>query len=223
MLKIYFDGKVSYNTLYDFDDVADGVICDIARRSDELASCTVNIDIMGINCDVNQDEDGFTPRKIGELEIHAFNTSRCGLDIHAATFDEFDGEDILFDVMDMCGDDAAYWHILKDMYDQIRPDEALLLDVWDDTYIIALQRFFINPEFRGKGIGRYIANNLAKIIYNTSNIKPLYVVGVLNPDDDSEETKAIQKRTMESAGITVTTDYRGECQFVGCIFDEDII
>ena len=119
-------------------------------------------------------------------------------------------------------DTANYYEVLQTLYPHIRAEDEDI--IWgDDVHIIALQRFFIEPEYRGMGIGKFIAENLAKVIFEATNIKSLYCVGVLVPDDGTSATREIQRKTMEGADFCVIEDWDAEYIFGKCIYDEDIM
>ena len=43
------------------------------------------------------------------------------------------------------------------------------------------------------GVGNYIAKNLMEIVYNVCNIRALYFIGYIKPDDGTDEMKKVQK------------------------------
>ncbi len=217
MLDVRFEGNIIRNTWDSGEEVSKDVFVSVPKRGDTLAWCEVHVDVIG-NVDDGPDI------KIGELMFYAYNADRCNVNLDAEEFNYFDTDEILFELMDDESEDLMhYYYNLEALYEHIKPYDTEPLFFTSDLHIIALHRFFIEPAYRGLGIGRFIANNLSKIIYGVANIKPAYVVGCLNPDDKSAATKAIQVKTMESANYAVVEDEDGVTIFGKCIFDEDIM
>ncbi|MBS6554054.1 MAG: GNAT family N-acetyltransferase [Clostridium sp.] len=89
---------------------------------------------------------------------------------------EEDDEDIV-DVADS---------ITGDVYSNI--EELINSKYFDNNYIFvgnicSLERFYIMPEYRNKGIGKYLINNLCELIKEHSNINISYIVAFLKPMD----------------------------------------
>lgn len=227
MLVVKFEGVMNH---YDDDpcageNVSKGVICEIIKDSDCLAVSDIDINIIGYEYEDEEDyyADRIKPKKIGEIKAYAYDGSKASLNPFARTFENFDGDDILFDLMDMeSGDTAFYYEVLQKLYPKIIIPEDSVVIVPEIFHIVALHRLYLEPEYRGKGIGTYIMENISKILYNVANIHSLYVVGVLNPDDHTEETLAIQKKSMKKAGMTVGK-LEGSTIFGGCVLDEQIM
>ena len=216
MLGIRFDSTTSRSNNFMEGSVCENVFCEAVMTARELGSMTVNVDVMGFDTETYDDYG-----KIGELVFSAFGRNSCNLNPYAKTFDKFDHSGQLGFVMDADGDTYECYKILEKMYSKIRID-PVVCDVDEDVHIICFHRFFINPEYRDKGVGKCITQNLSKILYTAANIKPLYVVGVLAPDDKTDETKKIQKKTMKSAKM-ILGKHNGQDVFAGCIFDEELM
>ena len=216
MMYVRFDGHVRRENMYPGVENSKGVSFDIATHGDDQAVCHALIDVMALNKDENYS-------KIGELEFYSYSVNRCNLELDEEDFEDFDCENILCALMDSENEDTAnYYEVLQTLYPRIRAEDEDI--IWgDDVHIIALQRFFIEPEYRGMGIGKFIAENLAKVIFEATNIKSLYCVGVLVPDDGTSATREIQRKTMESADFCVVEDWDAEYIFGKCIYDEDIM
>lgn len=217
MMYVRFDGRIRRENMYPGVENGKGVSFDLATTSDDQAVCHAFIDVMALN-----EEETYS--KIGELEFYSYSANKCNLELEEEDFEDVDAEQILYNLMDAEMEDTAnYYEILQILYPQIRVENAEDIIWGDDVHIIALQRFFINPEYRGMGIGKFIAENLAKVIFEATNIKSLYCVGVLVPDDGTSETRAIQAKTMIGADFCVAEDDDGEYVFAKCIYDEDIM
>ena len=217
MLDVRFEANIVRDTMDGGEEVSKDVSVSVPRRGDSLAWCRVYVDIIG-------ESNTASNIKIGELMFYAYDADRCNVNLDAEEFEYFDPDEILFELMDDESEDLMhYYYNLEALYEHIKPYDTEPLFFADGLHIIALHRFFIEPDYRGLGIGRFIANNLSKIIYGVANIKPAYVVGCLNPDDKSAATKAIQVKTMGNANYAVVEDEDGVTIFGKCIFDEDII
>lgn len=217
MLEVSFEARIVRDSWDGGEEVSKDVFAFISKRGDNLAWCRVYVDIFG-------ETETAAAVKIGEMMFYAYNASRCDLNLDAEEFEYLDPEETLFALMDDESEDLMhYYYDFGTLYEHIKPYDTEPLFFTEDLHIIALHRLFIEPEYRGLGIGRFIVNNLSKIIFATSNIKPVYVVGCISPDDKTEATKAIQKKTMESANYAILEDEEGHCIFGKCIFDEDII
>lgn len=103
---------------------------------------------------------------------------------------EEDGEDIV-DVADS---------IEGDVYSNI--EELVNSKYFDNNDIFvgnicSLERFYIVPEYRKKGIGKYLINNLCDLIKEHSNINISYIIAFLKPmdfiDNKWEDTPNPQK------------------------------
>lgn len=216
-MDVRFDGHVQRFNFGTGLDLANDIYVAISQSDEDRAVCRCFIDIMAA-----KEDESYT--KIGELNFYAYSTSRCGLDIDAMEFDEFDANETLFELMDAeSGDTANYYDVFQALYPYIYVEDAEEVSIFNELSLIALHRFYIEPEYRGNGLGSFIAENLAKIIFEATNIKPLYAFGVLVPDDKSNETKEIQAKTMIGAGFHVAIDEDGEYIFGKCIFDEDVM
>lgn len=223
MLSIKFEGH-SHKENNDFMmPVSKGVCCDLTNRSDDMGKTFVTIDILASKCKDDCDSEFINPVKIGELAAWAYGTNHLDLALDGDDFEDFQLSDAFYYKADEDSDDTAfYYSVLEYFYDDIKLDNDIAVDIFDEMHVLFLHRFFIEPEYRSMGIGNFIAQNLSKIFYSIANLKPIYCVGILNPDDKTEETKQIQIRTMENANFEVG-EIDGSTVFAGCIYDEDIM
>ena len=190
----------------------------------ELGCSQVLIDIMAY------DEQDSEVGKIGEIELYSFNANHLGLDMFANNFDDFDPEGDLLEIMDNQSQEMyQYYNILSQYFMDAKasfPDEAALEDCIEildsDLSFVVLQRFFINPDWRKKGIGSFIMKNFSKIVYSSSHVDPVLVVGIINPDDRTDETKSVQKKLFKDAGYLVDKDDVGNDVFAGYTWDWDV-
>ena len=212
MLGISFVSTITPNSdLMDVEEF-EGMLFDVVDEEVGFGGYEIDIDIMASDIDTSD-----APQKIGELKFYAYGTCQNSLNVSAKTFASFDRHGNLDYAMDCTsGDTAAYYDILRKMYSKIRTDE----DILDETFIVAFDRFFIEPAYRGKRIGTYIMKNLTKILYQYARIIPLYIVGVINPDDRTKETEAIQVKTMKSAGMIMGKNSDKQNIFAACLYDE---
>ncbi|MDD3012396.1 MAG: GNAT family N-acetyltransferase [Candidatus Gastranaerophilales bacterium] len=88
-----------------------------------------------------------------------------------------DEEDII-DIADM---------IDQDLYNAI--DKLVNSDyfTYDEGYIAYLERFYIFPEYRNKGIGNFMLNNLDKILHYFLNIPIKCFITYLKPQIPTEK------------------------------------
>lgn len=223
MLEIKFEGNCELGD-FSIDKVSENVECIIAKTNKENGYKEAIIKILAKEYkdfdDYDNPENEY--KEIGELFMYLYSANQLDLDLMAHNLDELDRNENLFIFMDAeSGDTSSYYEILREMYPKIRIDEMEAANLYDDVHLIALQRFFINEEYRGKKIGTYIMKNFAKILSSTININPIYVVGILEPDDKTKETKDIQKKTMKKAGIKIAK-FDGMDVFAGRVLDPDI-
>ena len=70
-----------------------------------------------------------------------------------------------------------------------------LYDEGNDLWLITLDRFYINKEFRHKGISKFIHKYMFDILKTYFGITSAFLCGVLIPD---EEKGVDEKKMMES-------------------------
>ena len=99
------------------------------------------------------------------------------------------------------------------MYSNVFKGPDCIFEREGEPYILCLQRFFIDPEYRGNGIGKYIAENITNIVFEVCNINTLYIVGYIKPDDGTEEMKNLQKKLFEKIGCTLLQDHKNNYYF----------
>lgn len=110
---------------------------------------------------------------------------------------ESDGEDII-DIADSIKSDV-YSSIFELINSKHFDEEELYIGA-----VCYLERFYIMPKYRNKGIGKYLINNLCDLIKYHSNIDIEYIVACLkplnyinnkwvdNPDADSMKKKMVK-------------------------------
>ena len=212
MLEINFVSTITPNSdLMDIEEF-EGMLFNMPNEDADFGGYEINIDIMASDIDTSD-----APQKIGELKFYAYGTWQNSLNVAAKTFASFDRHGNLDYAMDCTsGDTAGYYEVLRKMYSKIRTDE----DILDEVFIVAFDRFFIEPAYRGKRIGTYVMKNLTKILYNYARIIPLYIVEIINPDDKTKETEDIQVKTMKSAGMILAKNSDKKNIFAACLYDE---
>ncbi len=139
------------------------------------------------------DEDDFS----GDFEEEDLNLVAI---IEAILFNydliEEDGEDVI-DVADS---------IEADVYSNIYELKNSKYFDEDDIYIgdiCSLERFYIAPKYRRRGVGKYLMENLCDIIKYHSNIEVGYIVTFIKPMDYTDEKWVDVKNSKDMKKIMV--------------------
>lgn len=200
-----------------YDDVSENLVTSLSLNKEDrgVEPFVIKIDVLGSEVDNESFEKVSKAVKIGELEFYAFNLNDAQCDLLAEDFPSFDYDDILDYYMGGFNEDTYnYLNAFKKMYSKVfNNDPDYVYQLEGEPYILCLQRFFIEPEYRGKGVGNYIAKNLMEIVYNVCNIRALYFIGYIKPDDGTDEMKKVQKNLFEKIGCTLLKDHRNNYYF----------
>ena len=147
---------------------------------------------------------------IATMEIRAYSLRAYGVNLADNKEDTF-SVSYLDEVMsEQDSDNSHYFAVFEDNYDEMisSVSEADIeeLAFWnDDTYLICLHKFVVNPEYRGKGIAVALLKNLRYICKHCFNILPVVLVGTCVPNaNEPEGMKEIQMKTFKKAGCVVT-------------------
>lgn len=118
---------------------------------------------------------------------------------------EEDDEELV-DIADML-DGEVYGNIYELRNSKFYDEEAIY-----QGYACCLEKLYVMPEYRKKGVGKYLINNLTKIIEYFTNTDITYTVLCLNPlclndekweqlKQEKTQMKNIMKKTYKAAGF----------------------
>lgn len=166
---------------------------------------------------------------IGEIRFHAYNLDKLGFDYFDKEWDTAVSESSLEEAMEVDSEDTSlYFSVFENGFDNCI--NGISLDDWyemamtvGEGYLVTLDRCYINPEYRKMGIGKYLHENLFKILYHEFNITTLFVVGICVPDEgESEDMVEVQKKVLSNAGFNVFK-CSGKPTFCKYVYDEEFL
>lgn len=194
----------------------DSLICSDKNFLDELDNMQRNSFTGDIKIFVSDEEveefeepshDSF--KFAGKLEFHAHNVTKM--------FDEDDYyNNDLYVCMDAeSQDQSVYYNVFltacKELIDnEYKGESPTLNDLlynFKDVYLMTIDDFCIENEFRKRGIASLILNNLSKLMRLYYDIEIMTAVGLFNPhDNEPEEMLDIQKKCYGNCGFTIYSE-----------------
>jgi len=90
--------------------------------------------------------------------------------------------------------DAIFCLVNNPLYKIKHPDH-----IFHNTFLAYISKFYVDPEYRGRGIGKFLIHNLYDILLYTLNIH-VRCFTIIPRDDVSSDMKKIMIKTIEDAG-----------------------
>lgn len=122
------------------------------------------------------------------FDLYFFKGKNQISEVHGLAFDEEANDDndyAIGDIADDLSGDAGiaiFTMLQSDLYNDI-----LLGSVFTNTYSVYIDKVYVDPEYRNKGIGKYILDNLRSILQHTFNISTRCFTIVPRPQIPNEE------------------------------------